>query len=63
MCGYAVKFLCGPAEKKGRFLMALVKTVRTVFKISSFVLRSTLGGAAVATIVAAVLLNRKRRKH
>lgn len=43
--------------------MALVKTVKTVFKISSFVLRSTLGGAVVAIIFAAVLLNRKRTKH
>lgn len=43
--------------------MILIRTVRTVFKVSSFVLRSTLGGAAIAAVAAAVLLKRKRRKN
>lgn len=36
-----------------------IRTVQTVFKISSFLLRSTLGGAALAAAVAALMIKKK----
>ncbi|HSW63649.1 MAG TPA: hypothetical protein VLH56_10130 [Dissulfurispiraceae bacterium] len=39
--------------------MSVIRTVQTVFKISSFLLRSTLGGAAVAVAVAALMMKKQ----
>lgn len=38
--------------------MGMLRMVKTVFKVSSFVLRSAIGGAAVATVFAAVVMKR-----
>ncbi len=39
--------------------MSVIGTIKTVVKVSSFLLRSTLGGAAAAVVVAALMMKKK----
>jgi hypothetical protein len=43
--------------------MHILKVVKTVFKVSSFVLRSAIGGAAVASVCAAVILKSTAKRN